>query len=101
VEIITGDADLNWSNRVTTVGWADQIFVVVARAGEGERFRAVWELLHKLRSDVPPLYAFGIFRPIMPCGVGACQACMVPMEGGAKLACTDGPALDLAKVIIS
>jgi hypothetical protein len=55
-----------------------------------------------LRAEIPSNYLFGVFRPALPCGVGACQACMVRLRGGAlPLACADGPALDMTEVILT
>lgn len=101
VEVLKGDSDLNWPNRVTTVGWADQVFVAVSQEDEMACFGRIWGLFRELRAEVPANYLFGVFRPALPCGVGACQACMVRMRGGLPLACTDGPALDLTEVMLA
>lgn len=102
VEILTGDADMNWPNRVTTVGWADQVFAVVPEHDEMDGFGRIWALFSELRAEIPPNYLFGVFRPLLPCGVGACQACTVRTRGGPAtswpMVCTDGPALDLTEV---
>ena len=101
VEILKGDADMNWPNRVTTVGWADQVFVAVSQEDELACFGRVWNLFSELRAEIPSNYLFGVFRPPLPCGTGACQACMVRLRGGSlPLACTDGPALDLTEVML-
>lgn len=101
VEILKGDADLNWPNRVTTIGWADQVFITVSQDDELACFRRVWELFRELRAETPSNYAFGVFRPALPCGVGACQACIVRVRGGLPLACVDGPAFDLTEVMLT
>ena len=44
---------------------------------------------------VPPQHVFGLFQPPMPCGVGACQACLVRRNGEEVPACLEGPAFDL------
>lgn len=107
VEVIQGEVNLeanspaeklNWANRVTTVGWADQVFVTVAQEDEMTYFREVWALFSELRADIPANYLFGVFRPLLPCGVGACSACLVKLKEGTAMMCTDGPALDLTKV---
>jgi hypothetical protein len=98
VEILQGDSDLNWANRVTTVGWADQVFVTVKREGEINYFQRVWTTFQELRAEIPQSYLFGVFQPMLPCGIGACQACMVRMKGEPALTCSDGPALDLTQV---
>lgn len=98
VEVIHGDSDLNWPNRVITVGWADQVFAAVNPADELACFTRVWNTFRDLRAEIPEGYLFGIFRPPLPCGVGACSACMVRKRGGNTLVCADGPALDLTEV---
>lgn len=98
VEVIHGDEDLNWPNRVITIGWADQVFVTVNPADELACFTKVWNTFRELRADIPNGYLFGVFRPPLPCGVGACSACMVRQRGETTLVCADGPALDLTEV---
>jgi hypothetical protein len=119
VEIIRGDSDFTWQNQVMTVGWADQVFVAAARddeipqlekrrqAGlsvqvaqddEMARFARVVERFKERRADVPKNYLFGVFRPLLPCGTGACQACMLRTTQGESLICTDGPAYDLMQL---
>jgi hypothetical protein len=106
VEVIkgkNGKADdhkeaLNWPNAVLTAGWADQIFVVVARDDEMLRFRRIWDLFGELKADIPKNYLFAIFQPVQPCGVGACQACYVQTQQGLTPVCVDGPAIDLTLV---
>jgi len=99
VEILKGDADFNWANRVTTVGWADQVFVVVPPADEMATFARVWALFKELRADIPPNYLFGVFRPPLPCGVGACGACILRGHRDTLLTlCTEGPAFDLTEL---
>lgn len=96
IEILKGGADLNWPNRVTTVGWADQVFCVVGPDDEPGRFARLHATFRELRSDLPANYLFGVFRPPLPCGVGACQSCLVRLRGGGlSTVCTDGPAYDL------
>lgn len=100
VEVIHGDAEMNWANRVTTVGWADQVFVTVPTHNELFHFAQILKLFRELRADVPSSYLFGVFRPVLPCGVGACSACMVRLKDKVTLVCTDGPALDLTEVVM-
>lgn len=109
VEVIQGEvkegapaAKLDWPNRVTTIGWADQVFVTVSQEDEMSAFREIWGLFSELRADIPASYLFGVFRPLLPCGVGACSSCMVKLKGsGTALMCKDGPAIDLTKVPLS
>lgn len=102
VEIIRGEAGdslLDWPNQVTTIGWADQVFVVVPPHNEMAAFTQVWELFNQRRADIGKNYLFGVFQNLIPCGVGACHACMVRTTDGAKLACVDGPAFDLKQIL--
>jgi hypothetical protein len=98
VEIIKGGADFDWPNRLTTIGWADQIFVTVSPLNEQRSYRKFWAAFRELRSDAPAGYIFGIFQMPMPCGVGACDACLVKCRSGEVAACIEGPALDLTDV---
>ncbi|MEO8393300.1 MAG: hypothetical protein ABI700_09940 [Chloroflexota bacterium] len=107
VEVIHGEVGdqvkpsekLNWANRVTTIGWADQVFVTVSQQDEMMYFREIWGLFSELRADIPAGYLFGVFRPLLPCGVGACSSCMVKLKGNnTALMCSNGPAIDMTKV---
>jgi len=100
VEIIRGDEEFNWPNRVMTLGWADQILVVAPQDDELTRFGRIWTLINDLRADVPKNYLFGVFQPALPCGSGACHACMIKMKQGMMLSCTEGPAFDLSQVAL-
>ncbi|MBZ0276187.1 MAG: hypothetical protein K8I60_08590, partial [Anaerolineae bacterium] len=79
VEIVKGGVDFSWPDRVMTVGWADQVFVTVAPDDEWGRFGKIWALFSELRAEIPSNYLFGIFQPVLPCGVGACQACLISL----------------------
>ena len=67
--------------------WADLVALDVADpAAHAERVRA-------LAPGRGPEYVQAIQTPVMPCGVGACQACWVQLAAphARKLACVDGP----------
>jgi hypothetical protein len=99
VEVLKGDHEMNWTNRVTTVGWADQVFAVVPQADEAGHFRRLYELFTQLRADIPHGHLWGVFRPPLPCGIGACSSCMVRIKGEQHPTCTQGPAFDLSLVM--
>lgn len=109
VEVVHGVEDKNatnflqWDNQVMTVGWADQVFAVVGQTDETQNFKDVLAHFKELRNRIPQNYLFGVFQPPVPCGTGACYACMLNtrFNEGTSLACTDGPAFDLTKVILS
>ncbi len=95
IEVIRAEDDLTWSDMVMTLGWADQVFVLVGQGDELSYFREVMNLIEARRADIPQNYIFGFFQNVLPCGVGACYACMLKMTEGTKLQCVDGPAFDL------
>jgi hypothetical protein len=99
VEIILGDSDFTWPNQVMNAGWADQVFVVVNDADEATNFAIVYEKFEQIRASIPANYLFGVFRPPLPCGAGACSACWLALKTGDKLVCNDGPAFDLTQMI--
>ncbi len=102
VEVIRAIAEdqFTWSNQVMTVGWADQVFATVNPRDENNNFRAVWELFSTLRSEIPKNYLFGVFQPLLACGEGACDVCMVRSREGNRLVCTEGPAFDLSTMLL-
>lgn len=101
VEIIQADDDLNWPNRVLTVGWADHVYVVANQGDELGHFAHVWNVFKSIRAEIPKAYLFGVFQSALPCGIGACQACMVPLLAGeTSLACMDGPAIDMTTLAL-
>lgn len=96
VEVIKADDDLGWVNQVMTVGWADQVFVVVKADDEMRRMQRVWSIFKKLRAGIDRSYIFGVMQPALPCGVGACAACLLALrEGDICTICTQGPAIDM------
>ncbi len=100
LEVIRGDDKLAWDGQVMTLGWADQVFIVTGQDDELYRFAEIMAMLREKRLDIPANYAFGVFQPIQPCGVGACSACMLRLKDGFAPVCTKGPAFDLTQVIL-
>ncbi|MGJ3238773.1 MAG: hypothetical protein ACFE0Q_08720 [Anaerolineae bacterium] len=98
VEVIHGETDLVWADQVMTLGWADQIFVVVQQDDELMRFAEVMNRVRELRNDLPKNYIFGVFQPLLPCGVGACSACLMRVDGEVVPSCSKGPTFDLTQV---
>ena len=98
VEIIHAEDDLTWADMVMTLGWADQVFVLVGQGDELSYFSQVMNLIRERRNDIPQNYIFGVFQNVLPCGVGACNVCMLKMTEGTQLQCIDGPAFDLTLV---
>lgn len=101
IEIVRGDDSLTWEGQVMTLGWADQVFAVVGQDDELYRFGQLTAMIREKRIDIPEQYLFGIFQPLLPCGIGACHACLIRMKGEAPHPlCIKGPALDLTQVIL-
>jgi dihydroorotate dehydrogenase electron transfer subunit len=65
--------------------WADVIVLDVAGAKE------IAARVREMRPLRPTDFVRAVCAPLMPCGVGACQACWVPTRHGKRLACVDGP----------
>lgn len=95
VEIILAEDNMTWNDMVMTLGWADQVFATVGPGDEFSHFADIMQLMRERRNDVPANYAFGVLQRPLPCGVGACHACVLNLRGSQKLQCVDGPAFDL------
>jgi hypothetical protein len=95
VEIIQAEDNMTWPDMVMTLGWADQVFAIVGQGNELRYFGEIMELIRQRRNDVPANYIFGVMQRQLPCGVGACHACVLNLQGEQKLQCADGPAFDL------
>lgn len=98
IEVIRGNSALEWEDMVMTLGWADQIFVVVRPDDESYRFGEIFRAIQARRNEVPDNYLFGIYQMALPCGVGACDACRITLKNGTATACTDGASFDLTDV---
>jgi hypothetical protein len=99
VEVIHADDDLGWPKQVMTFGWADQIFATVNADDEMGRMQRIWTRIRALRAEIPQYYLFAVAQPILPCGAGACGACLVTLrEGAICTVCLDGPAIDMTKL---
>ncbi len=104
LEIIHGEKiELDWPGQIMTVGWADQVFVVVRPDDELLNFAKVLARFSALKgeSGVAKNYLFGVFQSVLPCGAGACHACALRTQEGMSLVCADGPSYDLTQVKLS
>ena len=98
VEVITGEEHDKWDDREATINWADQIFAVVDQALWLDHFSNLFHLVRKIKGKVSTNFMFGVFNLPLPCGTGACTACMIRCKTGTKLTCKQGPAVDLTEV---
>jgi len=69
--------------------WAEVALLDVPEPG------ATAARLRDLRPLRPAGFVQGLCGPAMPCGGGACQACWVATARGKRLACVDGPVLQI------
>lgn len=100
VEVIHGKNATEWPDQVMNVGWADQIFVAVRPDDELNRFAEIKRQVELLRHDLPQNYLFGVFQPVLPCGIGACSACLIRKGKTLIPVCTEGPAFDLKAITL-
>ncbi len=98
IEIIRGDDEGNWPNQPQSLHWAEQIVAVAPPQFDLRYYARLLQSLRQERIEVPADYAYGLFQPPMPCGVGACQACVIRCGKDELPACLEGPAFDLLAV---
>lgn len=95
IEIMRGDDKGNWSNQQQTLRWADQVVAVAPPPFDMDYYARLLDTLRQIRVEIPDGYVFGLIQPPLPCGVGACHACMVRYQKEDVPACQEGPAFDL------
>jgi dihydroorotate dehydrogenase electron transfer subunit len=69
--------------------WAEVVALDVPDPGSAARD------IRALCPPRPAAFVQALVTPLMPCGVGACQACWVETRRRRQLACVDGPAFSL------
>ncbi len=75
--------------------WADQLCLCLPETDLGPLAHA----LRAARYRLDPGFAQVLMLRPLPCGVGACLACLVPLAGGGfTRACVHGPVFDLARL---
>lgn len=102
VEFYAATRDGSAGNRGAVVdmlpdvlGWADTL----AATGSATLFHALQQQITRVRLINQPGFAGALIAPrLLACGVGACWRCAVPTTAGPRLACTDGPVFDLARL---
>jgi hypothetical protein len=98
VEVMNGTEQGTWPNEASMISWADQIFIAAHPVFYLDHFTMLFHKMKAARGHIPVNVIYGIFNLPMPCGVGACDACMVRCKTSDRYACLQGPALDLAEV---
>jgi len=100
IEILRSDTDWKWPDQVETLQWADQVLVLAPGYAQLDTYHRLYDVIGQLRQhDIPDHYVCGMFYPRLACGAGACRSCEVPSRKEALLACEDGPAIDLKRVL--
>jgi hypothetical protein len=100
VEILRSDTDWKWPDQVETLNWADQVIALAPTYDQSKAYSGLYNIIGQLRlHDIPDDYVYGLFYQRLVCGTGACQACQIACHKGDQLACVDGPAIDLKRVI--
>jgi hypothetical protein len=98
IEILKGDDHSNWPDQSDTLRWAEQIVAIAPPPFDLPYYGQLLAKLREVRIEIPPQYVYGLFQPPMPCGIGACQACLIRCGGEEIPACVEGPAFDLLSV---
>jgi hypothetical protein len=99
VEVLMAHEDGSWPDERKVIEWADQIFAVADEAFWMEHYGHLLQKVKAIRTHIPPGFLYGVFSHLpLPCGVGACAACLIRFKNTARLACTQGPAFDLTEV---
>ena len=96
VEVITTPNETEWANQADTLKWADQVYAVTSSVFCEEYYAALWQATKEARRAVPESFLQGIYPLTLPCGTGACMACLVRRKGADHLACVQGPCFDLS-----
>jgi dihydroorotate dehydrogenase electron transfer subunit len=100
IEVIRGDAHGNWLHMNESVTWADQVLAVAPPPHDVPHYRHLLDVIRAARTEVPRGFVYGLFQPPMPCGVGACGACLLRAHGHEVYTCLDGPAFDLLDITL-
>jgi hypothetical protein len=95
IEIVRGDDNGSWPDQDNLLAWAQQIIAVAPPPFDLPYYARLLDAVRKLRIEVPSGSIYGLVQPPMPCGIGACQACLVRCGKQEVAACLDGPAFDL------
>lgn len=99
IEIVRVDSHETWQDRDKALAWADQVIAVAPPSFDQVVYPRLLSDIRRVRIEPAVNYVLGLFHGPMPCGVGACQACLVRLTGGEEAAaCLEGPAFDLLNV---
>jgi dihydroorotate dehydrogenase electron transfer subunit len=96
VELRLATSDAEWHTHLPeTLRWADQVCAALPNAA----YPALAAAIRQVRFRLEPDFAQVLVHTPLPCGVGACLACVYPLaDGSFTRACVHGPVLELARV---
>jgi len=99
VHVVTADGSTGHCGSILDlfpdlVRWADCACI----AADPAIYPALARIVREVRIGSTHHFAQALIAPPMVCGVGACYGCAVPVRGGIKRACTDGPVFDLLEL---
>lgn len=98
VEVMTSDEVLQWADQKQSFGWADQIFAVASPIFCEDYYSLLFHACREARHALPAEFLYGVYDLPLPCGTGACMACLVRYKHDHRAACVEGAAFDLAQV---
>lgn len=81
---------------VSALNWADGLYL----AGSAEFLRQAKAVVTEARFAVTSGFAQAVAPVALPCGVGACMACLVDSGRGRHRACVRGPVFDLGELAL-
>lgn len=95
VGIALGDAF--WEAVTGACRWANHVYA----AGTTPFYRQLWRVWESTRLRPPPEALQVWVEANMACGQGICESCLVETRRGPRHACTDGPAFNLADLVLA
>lgn len=98
LEIIQSDIATTWADQDQTFLWAEQVFAIASPTLMDDYYAMLLQAALNSRHALPEGYLQGVYDLAIPCGTGACMACMVRSRDGNRLACMDGAAFDLSRI---
>lgn len=95
LEILSAESILTWEHGGPTLKWAQQTIAVAAPPFSTERYTDLLSLAQTTMIGIAEQFIYGLYQPPLPCGVGACSACLTRCGSHDIAVCTEGFALDL------
>lgn len=102
IHYATNDCSYGYGGRVTSLlskareKW-DISKVLVYACGPEPMYKSLKDIFHLPSNDI---YCEALFERLMGCGFGVCNSCSIMTNQGMRKVCTDGPAFNLAEVVL-